>query len=297
MSEIQTKPAPIGFDAARGGVQIRTLDDAARFANAMMKSGLVPSSLKTTADVIVALQAGAELGLKPMTSLQYIAPINGRPCLWGEGAKAVVFATGQVEEWEDWWELDGLRLDGEPSMPLSDDVTAVTRIKRRSGGEVIRRYSVQMAKTAKLWGKTGPWTTNPTRMLQVRSMTRAMRDLFSDALGGLGMADEVSDSPPAAAKTSTLADMGVVTVDVPGEVKTEEPDPLEEDHYLDVVAASVRLMEDVEPFLRFCDEKHGLATEIVDAEQLDRETLAMMFAGNPEALRDAFAWCSEDLNG
>ena len=103
-----------------------SLDQLNDFAAKLKASGFVPKSLKSTAQVVIALQAGAEVGLPPMQSLRYIAPINGSPCLWGEGAKALVLTGGKVAEWEDWWEVDGERISTDPTA-FTESTTAVTR--------------------------------------------------------------------------------------------------------------------------------------------------------------------------
>lgn len=195
--------------SATGGVQITNTAEAASFAKSLMREGLVPSSLKTPGQVVIALQAGAEVGLRPMQSLRYVAPINGNPTIWGEGAKGLVLATGQVESWRDWWQDGDVELTVEPTS-YPDSLVAVTRLSRKGGGEVTRQFSVADAKRARLWGKRGPWSEYPQRMLRVRAMSWAMRDLFADALGGLAIREEVLDAPLVErdAEFTTLEDIG-----------------------------------------------------------------------------------------
>jgi hypothetical protein len=51
------------------------------------------------------------------------------------------------------------------------------------------------AKAAKLWGKSGPWTDYPRRMLKFRARGFVLRDVFGDVLKGLRTAEEVRDYP------------------------------------------------------------------------------------------------------
>ncbi len=53
--------------------------------------------------------------------------------------------------------------------------------------------SKEDAKKAGLWGKAGPWSQYPKRMLQMRARSFALRDKFADALSGLIMAEEAQD--------------------------------------------------------------------------------------------------------
>jgi hypothetical protein len=58
---------------------------------------------------------------------------------------------------------------------------------------VVRTFSQDDAKTAGLWGKQGPWSQYPKRMLQLRARGFALRDAFPDALRGIHSADESRD--------------------------------------------------------------------------------------------------------
>src|SRR5271169_5043266 len=70
-----------------------TFAEALTFSEYLAKSDLAPKDFKDKpANVLIALQMGAELGLPPMAALQNIAVINGRPSLWGDAALAVVMA-------------------------------------------------------------------------------------------------------------------------------------------------------------------------------------------------------------
>ena len=59
-----------------------------------------------------------------------------------------------------------------------------------------RTFSQEDAKRANLWGKAGPWTAYPKRMLQMRARSFALRDSFPDALKGVGISEEVRDYQP-----------------------------------------------------------------------------------------------------
>lgn len=158
----------------------RTADEVFRLANALHKSGLAPNSLSSPEKITVAIMAGAELGLPPYQALQSFAVINGRPSLWGDGFLAVVRSKGfRVEEWPE----------GE-----GETLTAFCRVTRPDNGEVITRsFSVEDARKANLWNKTGPWQTSPKRMLQMRARGFACRDGAADVLRGFQIAEETTD--------------------------------------------------------------------------------------------------------
>ena len=69
----------------------KTFDEAWRFCEIVTNSGLAPKGFeKKPNDAFIAIQWGAEVGLKPLQALQNIAVINGRPSLWGDAVIAIV---------------------------------------------------------------------------------------------------------------------------------------------------------------------------------------------------------------
>jgi len=167
------------------GVQLKTLDDAWRMAKAIAASGWAPKGMDRPEAILVALQFGAELGLTPMSALQSLAVINGRPSIYGDAALALVRGSGLLETYAQDIVGDG------------DKRAAVVSIKRRGEDVQEHRFSVADAKRAGLWGKQGPWTQYPDRMLLFRARGFALRDAFGDVLKGLRTFEEARDIPPA----------------------------------------------------------------------------------------------------
>ena len=177
------------------GVIITTLEDGFRFATAVIASGLAPKSFRTPEAVLIAVQMGAEVGLKPMQSLQNIAVINGRPSLWGDAMKALVESSPECEYIQEYTEGSG------------DALTAVCEAKRRGRpNPSTERFSVRDARLAGLWGKAGPWMQYPARMLKLRARGFALRDQFPDLLCGMVSAEEAGDYPQAELPTIQSGD-------------------------------------------------------------------------------------------
>lgn len=167
-----------GLFSASGSFMPRNFDEWTKLCSMIADSSLCPTQFKgKPGDVFVACQMGSDLGLKPMQALQNIAVINGRPCLWGDAALAVVRAHPDFSNIEE-------SLEGD---------TATCVIHRKGQSPTSKSFSRADAETAKLWGKPGPWTQYPTRMLQMRARGFAMRDSFPDALKGINIAEEVMD--------------------------------------------------------------------------------------------------------
>lgn len=167
------------------GVQIKTLDDAWRLSRYVCASGFAPKGMEKPESVLVAMQQGAEIGLTPMQSLQSIAVINGRPGIYGDAALALVRASGLMESYSQ----------SETGTPGKDDFTAVVTTERKGGSKITTRFSVADAKAANLWGKAGPWSQYPARMLLFRARGFNLRDNFGDVLKGLRTTEELRDTP------------------------------------------------------------------------------------------------------
>lgn len=156
----------------------KTFEEAWRFCEIVTNSGLAPKGFeKKPNDAFIAIQWGAEVGLKPLQALQNIAVINGRPSLWGDAVIAIVRSSPLCEYIKE----------------SDDGNTATCRVKRRGEDEEVRTFSMEDAKTAGLFGKQGPWTTSPKRMRQMRARSFALRDVFADVLKGMPIAEEVMD--------------------------------------------------------------------------------------------------------
>lgn len=192
------KPSRALVAIGRKGIELTNMDELFRFSNAVAQSGLAPKGLEKPEAVFVAVQLGLEVGLTPMAALQNIAPINGRPGLWGDAVLAVCRSTSELEVFEEWFERGPddrpVRLARNP-MEYPDDLRAVCRVKRHGYPPAEVAFSVADAKRAQLWGKAGPWTQYPFRMLKARARSFALRDQFGDALRGIHSVEELQDQP------------------------------------------------------------------------------------------------------
>ena len=167
------------------GLALASFDDAFRFAKMVAASEFAPKDFRGKPEsCLLAIQHGSEIGLSPMQSLQNIACINGRPAIWGDAALAVAMASPVCESVTE-------TIDGE-----GDNMVATCTAKRRGYEKpTVVRFTVADAKKASLWGKSGPWTQYPRRMLQLRARGFALRDAFPDVLKGLVTAEEAQDYP------------------------------------------------------------------------------------------------------
>lgn len=203
----------------------QSIEEVYRLAGLCVKSGMAPKSFNGNAEAVtVAILTGLELGVPPMQALQGIAVINGHPSVWGDLAIALVLGSDVCEYVQEEMNEDGTE--------------AICTVKRKDQTTThTRKFSLEDAKAAGLLGKQGPWKTYPKRMLQMRARSWALRDVFSDVLKGLRVAEEEQDivdvspeklSPPPAPQI---------------EDKSQDEKPFDEGEYI----ASIEVaMEDCE---------------------------------------------------
>lgn len=163
----------------------RTFDEAVRFAKIIAKATFCPPQLRDKpGDVFYVLQSGAELGIPPLQALSGTALINGRASLYGDLFLAVIQKHPDYE-----WHKERMEGQGETRV-------AICQFKRKGMEVHETRFSVDDAKRSQLWGKQGPWTLYPDRMLQMRSRGFCGRDRFADALKGMVIYEEALDTSP-----------------------------------------------------------------------------------------------------
>ena len=192
-TEISTQTQP-------RGLALQSFSDAFKFGEAVANSEFAPKDFRgKPASCMLAVQCGAEIGLAPLQALQSIAVVNGRPAVYGDAALAVVKASHVCE-----YVTEAIEGDGEQM------VATCTAKRRGYPSATVVRFTVADAKKAGLWGKQGPWSQYPRRMLQMRARGFALRDAFPDVLKGLVTAEEAQDYPASE----------------PATVKVSQPDPV-----------------------------------------------------------------------
>ncbi|OXM69663.1 hypothetical protein [Amycolatopsis vastitatis] len=164
--------------------------DVSRLAIQIADTPFVPEGMRgNPAAVTAAILTGREMGLGPMTSLQHIHVVKGKPGKSAEIMRAMVLAAGHhirdVEVTETRAVLEGRRRDEE----------TWTRVA----------FTADQAKRARI--DLGGY---PEDKLYARATTRLCRRKFADVVGGIAMTvDELEDGEtpdtPTAAHTAPAA--------------------------------------------------------------------------------------------
>ncbi len=152
----------------------------------LSKSGVIPNAYKgKPEDIFVAMAMGYQLGFPVEQSLQDIAVINGRPCLWGDGLLSLALNHSECQSIDE--------------SPIIDDkgnlVGYQCTVVRKGHKPHTKQFTLQDASLAGLLSRGTVWKAYPERMLQMRARSFAIRDKFADALRGLRVAEiEEEDS-------------------------------------------------------------------------------------------------------
>lgn len=213
-------------DSQKGVIVPTSFEEAERFSKVLAGSQLVPKDyIGKPHNVFVAIQLGAELGLKPMQAVQSIAVINGRPSVWGDAALALVRGSNLLEEFDE---------DG-------DEKKATCKIKRKGEASIyVSTFTIEEARNAGLTGKDN-WKKYPKRMLQLRARAFALRDKFPDVLMGVyiavegdqGIKIEFEDNDTPTGSIEDIAgkvsdELKIESIETkPEEIEAEKPEPEE----------------------------------------------------------------------
>lgn len=150
------------------------LAERMEYSKALSASSLLPRQYQNNpANVLVALEYGAALGLSPMAAIQGVHVVEGKPTASAQLIGALVRNAGHR-----------LRVEG-------DDQHAVAVIVRRDDPEFEFRaeWTMDRAKQAGLAGK-GVWKQYPAAMLKARAITEVARDACPEVLSGVAYTAE-----------------------------------------------------------------------------------------------------------
>lgn len=192
---------------ALDSAELSTVRQRMIYATELARAGILPRAFRsarpgedgfreTAANVLLAFDAGSDLGLSPMASLRLINVVEGKPSLGAEGVRACILNAGH-----DIWTDDdtpvrngygiavsatvhGSRNGSERSYSATftlDQAAAagLCAVERDEDGEV------RTVRARSQSGKVLPWEAYTGDMLENRATTKLARRAFPDVTGGL----------------------------------------------------------------------------------------------------------------
>ncbi len=162
-----------------GMLDLSNIDQLIRYSDGIYNSKYRPRDM-SSADIMCAIQTGAELGMKPMAAVRSIAVINGRPSIWGD---AIIGLCMRHPLWDEGGYVETIDIK-------NNVITATCTMARRGGQPVTRTFTTEDAKTAGYMGKD-TYKKHPKRMIQCRARSWCAKDAFPDAMLGMMTAEEM----------------------------------------------------------------------------------------------------------
>ncbi len=141
----------------------------------IVKSGVLPTTIKTPEAAIAIGLKGAEMGLPLMAAFAGISIVNGKPVVEGQLILAQIY-----------------RLVPGAKVEFLERTAKICRLRAmRPGGEWQEfQWTIEDAKAADLLGKDN-WKKYPKAMLQWRTVADMGRAMFPDAIMGCYLQDEL----------------------------------------------------------------------------------------------------------
>lgn len=140
------------------------------YAKSLAASSLLPDAYRQQpANVLLAIEYGQSLGIKPIAALNGINVIKGKPTMSADLMASVVRKAGHK-----------LRI-------IQEGMTVRAQLVRADDPEFTYEvvWDEARARRAQLWGQRGPWSLYPEQMLRSRAITEVCRQGASDCLYGV----------------------------------------------------------------------------------------------------------------
>jgi hypothetical protein len=168
----------VGLPSASDWTTLRAVADV------VLKSGLLPTSIKSAETALTIMLKAREIGIPPLYGLNNIVVVQGKPVCSAELMLALIY-----------------RDHGDNALIVEESTALECRVsyRRRSWDRARNNsFTIDDARTAQLLGNQ-TWTKYPAAMLRARCISATARMAFPDSISGmytpeeLGAAVEVSD--------------------------------------------------------------------------------------------------------
>jgi hypothetical protein len=155
-------------------IQGQTYEAMKEQAVTLVKSGMLPTSIKTPEAAIAIAIKGVEVGMPMMQSFSHINVISGKPCISAEGMNFLIRKNCPAAK------VDIVKRDHE---------SCVINASRPGSSVTKFEFTMEDAKKAELLGNPS-WKKYPKNMLFARCFSDMARTLFPDCIGGISYTPE-----------------------------------------------------------------------------------------------------------
>lgn len=168
-------------------------------AKTLKEGGVLPKSIDTLPKMVVALQAGREIGLQPMEALGCLYFVNGKIAMYGEAVPNQIMRAGHTITWGD----------------CNAETATVTITRGDNGNTMSQTFTMREAKE-RGYTKNPIYLKYPENMLKWRALGMVAKFIVPDALKGVSIKENLeaeviqADSPFKNKKESTRIEDEVV---------------------------------------------------------------------------------------
>lgn len=180
--------APVGqvFSTFPSAEEWRTINT---IAQTFVQAGAMPRGIDTAPKFVVILQAGREMGLSVVESVNSLYFVNGKVAMYGEAVPLQIIRAGHKIEWGE----------------CNAKTATVTITRGDTGQSMTNTFTMEMAE-ARGYTKNAIYKTYPENMLKWRVLSMTAKFICPDALHGIGIKEEleaemVQPGSPFAAKS------------------------------------------------------------------------------------------------
>jgi hypothetical protein len=193
----------------RQGALPTSFQEIQGLANAFVQSGMFQDT-KQLAQAIVKIQAGAELSLPPVYSMQNINLIRNRLTTSANTLALLIKRSGRYNY----------------RIKEHDEQKCIITFYESDGGKWVEvgvsQFTIEDAKRADLLKPDSGWLKYPRAMLFSRAISQGARIYCPDAIGGIYTDEEIRSIPPRPEDETPLTPAETVVVDHPPEQPQKE---------------------------------------------------------------------------
>lgn len=154
-----------------------TFESMEHWAGRLLKSGYLPTAIKTVEQALMIMLCGKELGLGFTEALRSINIIQQKPCMSSQLLLGLCRRTGEVEQ--AYFEKE-----------TAEECVFV--LTRKGNPPYKASFSMEDAKRMGIAGKDN-YQKQPKTMLSWRAIAKACRFIFPDAVSGVYTEEEIAD--------------------------------------------------------------------------------------------------------